>query len=349
MRQKKLTGLQVARAFAALGIAYFHSWRPFIGFPPGSASPIPILRDHGWIAVDFFFAISGFVICLVTASPRFDGVAFIIRRVFRLYPLWIATSFIYLYLTRFVGRDARQTSDFFAYSLSLLPTDGFPFYDLGWSLQHEMAFYLLATLMVPWLGLAGLALALAVGIAVDHLFVLPWYLHQYFSYYGNFLAGIAAFVTYRRAEKLGVVLPIVVGCIVLYYVEIRALFPLGLFCWLIGFLNMRSPSRIGEMLGDASYSIYLLHPLIFLYIYISLPDPLPPSWVQEPIRYGALIFICALAIGSWFLFERPFIWIGDVVARSVNDFLSWFSSQHRRRSSGSLDLIDAPVSRPPEY
>src|SRR4051812_16521450 len=198
----KLDGLQIARACAALGIAYFHSWRPFIGFPPGSAHPIPLLRDHGWIAVDFFFAISGFVICLVTTSAGFDRIAFMIRRAFRLYPLWIATSLVYLFLTRFIGRDAGQTNEFFIYSLTLLPTDGFPFYNLGWSLQHEMAFYVLATLVVPRFGLTGLAGALAAGIIADHLFALPWYLHQFFSYYGNFLAGIAAFAVYRHTTRL---------------------------------------------------------------------------------------------------------------------------------------------------
>jgi exopolysaccharide production protein ExoZ len=316
----KLPGLQIARAMAALGIAYFHSWHVTMPFPQGTSHPIALLRDHGWIAVDFFFAISGFVICLVVTSPRFQPLSFMIRRAFRLYPLWIATSLMYLYLTLYLGRGPNQTYSFFAYSLSLLPTNGFPFYDLGWSLQHELAFYLLASLMTPVLGLVGLIAALIIGIAVDHIFALPWYLHQYFSYYGNFLAGIAAFLLYRRAERLGFLLPVAVGFLALHLAPSREYYPLGLVCWLVGFVNLRPRpgsvfGGVGTLLGDASYSIYLIHPLVFLWIYIHLQVPLPPIWTQEPIRYAALAVICAAAIASWMLFERPMIRIGDQVAR----------------------------------
>jgi exopolysaccharide production protein ExoZ len=189
----KLDGLQIARAAAAIGIAYFHSWHVTAPFPPGTAYPIPILAELGWIAVDFFFAISGFVICLVVTSPNFEPVSFMIRRAFRIYPLWIATSLTFFLALLGIGHaDGYGTFGFFVYSLTLLPTNGFPFYDLGWSLQHEMLFYLLAAGLTRWTGLYGVAAALICGLLADRVFDLPWYLHQYFSYYGNFLAGIAA-------------------------------------------------------------------------------------------------------------------------------------------------------------
>ena len=65
-------------------------------FPPETSYPIPLLRDHGWIAVNFFFAVSGFVVCLVAAKPNFRPLQFLVRRAFRLYPLWIATSLVFL-------------------------------------------------------------------------------------------------------------------------------------------------------------------------------------------------------------------------------------------------------------
>jgi peptidoglycan/LPS O-acetylase OafA/YrhL len=73
------------------------------------------------------------------------------------------------------------------------------------------------------------------------------------------------------------------------------------------------------LLGDASYSIYLFHPLVFYFVYIKLQPPLPPLWMQEPLRYGALVAICALAIVSWKFFERPMIQVGDRVARFLRD------------------------------
>jgi hypothetical protein len=97
--QNKLPGLQIARAAAALGIAYFHSWHVTMPFPPGTSYPIPFLKEYGWIAVNFFFSISGFVICLVATKPNFRPLQFLVRRVFRLYPLWIVTSLVFLGLS----------------------------------------------------------------------------------------------------------------------------------------------------------------------------------------------------------------------------------------------------------
>ena len=224
--KSKLDGLQIARAAAALGIAYFHSWHVTMPFPSGTAYPIPILMELGWIAVDFFFAISGFVICMVVTSPNFQPVSFLVRRAFRLYPLWIATSLVYLYLAnRYLGRTPEQTGQFFAYSLTLLPTHGMPFYDIGWSLQHEMLFYVLAAVLTPWFGIYGVAAVLALGLAANQLFDLPWYLQQYFFYYGNFLAGIAAFLVHRKGWRLGFILPIVAGVIAFRWAPTLRLFP----------------------------------------------------------------------------------------------------------------------------
>jgi peptidoglycan/LPS O-acetylase OafA/YrhL len=243
----KLDGLQIARAAAALGIAYFHSWHVTMPFPAGTAYPIPILMELGWIAVDFFFAISGFVICMVVTSPNFQPVSFLVRRSFRLYPLWIGTSLVYLYLVNhYLGRAPDQTGGFFAYSLTLLPTHGMPFYDIGWSLQHEMLFYVLAAVLTPWFGIYGVAAVLALGVVANHLFELPWYFQQYFFYYGNFLAGIAAFLVHRRGWRLGFILPIIAGVIAFRWAPTRSFFPIALFCWLVGFVNLNAGWRIGR-------------------------------------------------------------------------------------------------------
>ena len=64
-------------------------------FPPSTSYPIPILKDYGFLAVNFFFAISGFVVCLVAVKPNFRPLEFLFRRAFRLYPLWIITSLVF--------------------------------------------------------------------------------------------------------------------------------------------------------------------------------------------------------------------------------------------------------------
>src|SRR5690242_4289851 len=160
MNHDRLPGVQIARAVAALSVMYFHSWTALDRFPRGTAHPIAFLAEHGALGVDLFFAISGFVICLVVSRrAAFDALPFMVKRVFRLYPLWLVTltSFAVLALA-WRNPLPSETLGFFLYSASLLPTEQiFPFYDIGWSLQHEMAFYVIVAIIAPWAGVSGIA------------------------------------------------------------------------------------------------------------------------------------------------------------------------------------------------
>ena len=78
MERDKQVGIQVARAIAALSIVYFHSWVAVARFPKDTAFPIPGLSSYEWVAVDLFFAISGFVICLVSSRGSFSVLSFLI-------------------------------------------------------------------------------------------------------------------------------------------------------------------------------------------------------------------------------------------------------------------------------
>jgi len=315
--QEKLPGLQIARAIAALTVAYEHSWHVTMPFPEGTSYLITFIGRLP--AVPFFFAISGFVICMIAVKPNFQPLPFLVRRVFRIYPLWIVTTLVFLVLCGIaLGYPERHSLGFFAYSLTLLPTEGYPFYNVGWSLQHEIAFYALATMMVPRFGLWGLSAFLCAGTIADHIFTLPWYLHQYASYYPDFLAGIAAFATSRYLRSFGFWIPFAagVGMLIIFMASITSLaYSPAIFLLLAGFLNIRFGAsiikRTGVLLGDASYSIYLIHPLVFYFVYAMLQPPLPPVWTQEFLRFGSLAIVCAISIASWKLFETPMIRIGN--------------------------------------
>lgn len=85
------------------------------------------------------------------------------------------------------------------------------------------------------------------------------------------------------------------------------------FLALVGFANIRNAPRMLVALGDASYSIYLIHPLVFTLIYMFLQPPLPPNWVQEPLRFSAIAAVCLLSLASWKMFETPFIALSKAV------------------------------------
>jgi exopolysaccharide production protein ExoZ len=320
--EQKLPGLQIARAVAALAIAYFHSRNVVLNFAPEAKHPIKFLMDNGGFAVQFFFAISGYVICVAVTRPNFNLATFAIKRAFRLYPLWLLCCAIYWNIaTPSRGTPITDTPDFIFRSFALLPTQGFPLLDVGWSLQHEIQFYLIAALLVPFTGLAGLCAWLVLGAVAVHALELPWWLSQYAAQYPFFLAGIVAFLLRDQLKRLGFLLPFVVGAAMFWYAATKlgsAFFPIPFGILVVAFANLPIKSMIGRagvLLGDASYSIYLWHPIIITESYYRLSPDAFPSWMVEPIRLAVLLIVCLVSIASWKLYETPMNKLGSFIAR----------------------------------
>jgi peptidoglycan/LPS O-acetylase OafA/YrhL len=81
--------LEGLRGIAAFIVALYHGW-------VSGVTDIPLITN-GWVFVDLFFVISGFVMCHVYRhhlSTRVELAAFFIRRFGRLYPLHVATMVV---------------------------------------------------------------------------------------------------------------------------------------------------------------------------------------------------------------------------------------------------------------
>src|SRR5215472_6832596 len=322
--EHKFEGVQIARAIAALSVCYFHSWAVLGRFPEGTAHPFAPLAQHGWIGVDLFFAISGFVIGLVVSRSNFSVRPFLIRRVFRLYPLWLLMLSLYpLMAWRWPGLLPTQTIGSFFYSATLLPTENFPFYDIGWSLQHEMMFYVLAAVIVPIAGIGGLVVTLCITSVANHLVFLPWYISHFAFYHSEFLAGVLAFLALPYFKRVGWVAPIAVGLSTFYFFLIvwggRPYFPIPLFFLILGAALIATPGKhsvlMGALtsLGDASYSIYLIHPLLFAFLKtftIKLYSWMP-LWIEEPLRLFSIAAVVAVSLMSFKFFEKPMNKLGE--------------------------------------
>jgi exopolysaccharide production protein ExoZ len=260
----------------------------------------------------------------VVSRETFRVPSFLIKRVFRLYPLWLVmlTTFaVTAWLWR--GLQLRESLEFFLYSATLLPTNGFPFYDLGWTMQHEVAFYLITVLTVPLFGVAGLAAFLLASALAVHAIDMPWYLAALSSHHGDFLAGVLAFMMRDKLSRFGSLVPCTAGFLILSDLAERSLywaFPFAMFLLIVGFANLNpAPSawwrKPAIRLGDASYSIYLIHPMVFLVASAVVSKfPGAPLWSQEPIRFGCIICIVGLSLLSWRYFESRFIGLGNRVA-----------------------------------
>lgn len=293
-----LSNLQGVRALAALGVVVFH-----FGLLPATALPFMV----GASGVDLFFVLSGFIIAHSSARSERH---FLVRRLIRVIPAyWIATAIAATATLQ--NLNLSEAFDWLFQSLFYLPGPGGRpvLIFVAWTLIYELAFYLLY-----WVALRfGTRTAPAVGLAsllVLALVPLP-FLGGPWPLLLEFAMGIVIYLAVERYGLLrGVSGPIglfgaVAGLALLVTLPgmtgstpddylgagrvlgsgfPAALIVLGLVVAERGGLAIRNKAVL--LLGAASYSIYLLHPIAVGQL-VQLPANAPPlSWT-----------LCALALG----------------------------------------------------
>jgi exopolysaccharide production protein ExoZ len=143
----KLNSLQILRALAALLVLLFHGQGVVKQVFHGNY--FNQYFSMGKCGVDIFFVLSGFIIFytnhkLIGKPSSFLG--FIKKRLIRIYPIyWIVTLAIlpaYLFVPSFGQGDELQTNVIIP-SFLLVPGYRAPILVAGWTLIHELLFYLL--------------------------------------------------------------------------------------------------------------------------------------------------------------------------------------------------------------
>ena len=173
--------LDLLRCLAALSVVFYHY--TYRGYAAGNFSPVEFLAlghltRYGFLGVELFFLISGYVI-LLSAQGKTAG-QFLLARAVRLYPaFWVACT-----LTFLVGRlwgqgpaDGHWPDSLHAglitYAGNLTMLYGFlttpPLDGAYWSLTVEITFYLLISLLLAYKLLAHIDLFLTSWIAYTTL------------------------------------------------------------------------------------------------------------------------------------------------------------------------------------
>jgi peptidoglycan/LPS O-acetylase OafA/YrhL len=150
---KRIESLDALRAFAVLLVIGHHA---AFRFRPDSADPIAaVFKNTGWIGVDIFFVISGYLITSILLRGDYDLRTFFRRRAFRILPIFIVAICIFIIAALVTDTDRELLGRMWSPAL-LLNGWTIPFFGYGnvpytitWSLSVEETAYL-------FLGLAGL-------------------------------------------------------------------------------------------------------------------------------------------------------------------------------------------------
>ena len=294
--QSKLNLVQVCRGIAALLVLLFHDAITYFPLYSGAYDRGRIDGrtpfDFGHAGVDFFFVLSGFIILWAHWSDlgrpaRLGRYAW--RRFVRIYPtLWIALAFILpiYFLRPDMGGGYERDLSVIVKSLTLWPQTHLPIIPPAWSLSHEMVFYGLFALTIVHVRAGILAFALWFGVIVAVAVFGSGFPLSFIGHAHNlqFFLGLGAALYLRRYRTpmpwliagLGAALFVGTGMVETYYPDpariglsfagltAKLAYGLGSMLILLGVVEIERTRRLAVpallvLLGEASYSVYLLH------------------------------------------------------------------------------------------
>jgi len=328
--RNQLLSIQALRAVAALLVVIFHvtqSWVDEFGlldrnvFPAGSSG------------VDIFFVISGFIMCYTTAAPadrsplKFAG-----KRLVRILPLYYGLTLLVFLVAMAAPSLLANTQANFEHllkSLAFIPyarADGgvFPILFLGWTLNYEMFFYLVFALALFFqqralsIVIVTMTALVIVGatLPMEGLFA-RFYTNEIIL---NFVWGCLLYAAWARWPRafgahlwwLGLIG--VIAIILQPYVapalprSIGAGLPATLIvAAALGFVFPAGAARdVSVKLGDASYSIYLVHPFVVELAAKALIKIAGASPLTAGIHLVvSILATCLVSIAIFNFFERP--------------------------------------------
>ena len=338
----RLAFIQGIRASAALAIIAFH----LSDHISRSGYTGRIVTEMMYVVL-LFFVISGFVISYTLEQRNKSNLNFYIRRVFRISPLFYSVFLIYILYNVFILKQPLPPIDLtlltLTYTFNLYPAYAYSYVGAGWIVGVEMLFYILSPLMVYYIDNLNKAIAFFIAsVIISYCFIkimpifTPPVIIDFYTYaaFPNqlpvFVVGIICYFIYRDIipkinYKLSASLILGITFLGLMYFAYGHNFflpncirGLAFGCLLISIaLNPTKliTNRAFLFLGDISYSIYLIHPLI---IFILFPSVY--STIHNIIGTGitayimcyiiTLILVLPLAYLSYISIEKQGIKIG---------------------------------------
>lgn len=340
-----ILSIQVMRGIAAVAVAIYHTHLILAQPQYGGIEIFGTLAAPGWLGVNFFFVLSGFII--LHAHSKDIGrperlPLYLWKRFTRVYPIYWVLLTVFI-AAAMLGLGNSQFERSFLNLLSsyllveLTPSFSLPL-QVAWTLVCEIRFYALFALLIlnRRLGLIAFGLWIA-GIAAANIWSDPQPLGIFHVWNVYFLCGMATYALYQfvparfglpllAAGLFGLFSCVATGLVAERIAEtgrgelLALALPFSLIL-LGGALAQRHkrwrPARILLLIGEASYSIYLVHSAAITLAAI-LARKFLAGALPAPLLFVAIAIFSVIVGGLvHMLIERP-------VLRAMR----WKSSRH---------------------
>ena len=341
---KQIDGLQILRAFAALEVTWVHIEQDLVSVG------LHTFPGLGVFGVDVFFVLSGFVMATILSRPKqasgmIAAWQFLKRRLLRIYPmLWIVIPF---YLGFSVAHGFRSLN--VLPTVLLLPRLSFPLMqgiiDQIWTLTFEMVFYLALFVALLFTRRAALVIAVLLPLLAISSFwiniVHPWMVYLFNPIILEFVCGIylcllAGKVTVPKRAGVSLLVFGLFAAIALRFTDhtaasgfqmilanmnvMQRVFTWGVAAFaVVTGMVIWNPAinsyagRLVVLVGNASYSLYLLGPLVSrlmarFFSHTALYPTVKSGLTGTAAMQGLLTGLtCLVSVAAYVLVERPLI------------------------------------------
>jgi peptidoglycan/LPS O-acetylase OafA/YrhL len=345
--------LDTLRGLASLSVIIWH-YQHFFFVAPGTLAPgfeiasqpfyalLAPFYAHGYLAVQLFFSLSGFVFFLmyfdVLSARQMGAREFFVLRFSRLYPLHFVTLLLVV-LGQYLSWRASGTfivypfNDLWHFALNIFFASdwglqkGFSFNSPVWSVSVEVLIYALffafARFIVPRLGGRVMPVAIAIGAAAIAQKTLPvMELRTVASGAVCFFLGGFVFLIWEATRKqpssqkgaLAATAAIVCLASIWVYVTLthnEVIFRLVTFPSAILVLALMQDffpvaGKSTRLIGDITYSTYLIHFPIQLGVLLAIKQwGLAVDFTSQLVFCSFLAAVLLLAVPVYYRFELP--------------------------------------------
>jgi peptidoglycan/LPS O-acetylase OafA/YrhL len=335
-QKQTMVSLQVLRGLAAAFVAIYHTHLILAQPEYGSHDLFGEVAGKGWLGVNLFFVLSGFIITF--AHIRDLGKpsrlkSYVWKRFVRVYPVyWIfLTAYICAAIIGLGHADFEYDAGnlFSSYVLIKFVEPLTLPLKVAWTLFYEVTFYAVFALFIINVRL-GICVGVAwiAGIAINTMFIGNHDLGPFHMWNAYFMAGCLCYFAYQHMDPrwggwlltAGVAMLGVMGTTAVsnrisdaqQNPGMLLMLIVPFICIIVGILQLERQNlvfapRFLKFLGDASYSVYLVHsPVISLIAIINYK--LAPAFIAPTVLFVGTCVISVLAgVIAHLVVEKPLL------------------------------------------